>query len=188
MKLISLFFTALLAENIVLTKFLGLCPLLGNSRKEENAYKMGLMVVFTVVLSSFISYFFYYQILVPTNTTHLRTLIFIFTIASIVGSLEILIKRYMPTLYKSMGLYIPLITTNCAVLGVSILVIDHAFSLLETLVYSLGSSMGFLLVIYVFSTLRVKMENAPVLEEFKGTPIAFITLGIIALLFTRYGL
>lgn len=188
MKLISLFFTALLAENIVLTKFLGLCPLLGNSRREENAYKMGLMVVFTVVLSSLISYFFYYQILVPTNTTHLRTLVFIFTIASIVGSLEILIKRYMPSLYKSMGLYIPLITTNCAVLGVSILVIDNALSLVETLVYALGSSMGFLLVIYVFSTLRAKMENAPILEGFRGTPIALITLGIMALLFTRYGL
>lgn len=188
MKLISLFFTALLAENIVLTKFLGLCPLMGNSRREENAYKMGLMVVFTVILSSFISYFFYYQILVPTNTTHLRTLVFIFTIASIVGSLEILIKRYMPVLYKSMGLYIPLITTNCAVLGVSILIIDNMFSLLETLVYSLGSSLGFFLVIYVFATLRSKLENAPILEGFKGTPIAFITLGILALLFTRYGL
>lgn len=188
MRLISLFFTVLLTENIVLTKFLGLCPLMGNAKKEENAYKMGLLVVFTTVLSSIISYFFYYKILLPTETTHLRTLVFIFTIASIVGSLEIIIKRTMPILYKSMGLYIPLITTNCAVLGVSILTIDNAFSFLETFVYSLGSSLGFLLVIYVFSTLRVKLENAPIAEGFKGTPIAFITLGIIALLFTRYGL
>ncbi len=188
MKLISLFFTALLTENIVLTKFLGLCPLMGNSKKEENAYKMGLLVVITTVLSSIITYIFYFQILVPTNTTHLRTLVFIFTIASIVGILEILIKKYLPHVYRSMGLYIPLITTNCAVLGVSILTIDNAFSFLETVVYSLGSSMGFLLVIYVFSTLRMKLEKAPILEGFKGIPIAFITLGIIALLFTRYGL
>lgn len=188
MKLVSLFLTALLTENIILTKFLGLCPLMGNSKREEHAYKMGLLVVLTTVLSSIICYLFYYHILVPTEKTHLRTLVFIFTIASIVGTLEILIKKYFPSLYKSMGLYIPLITTNCAVLGVSILTIDHAFSFLETFVYAIGSSMGFLLVIYVFSTLRIKMDQAPILKGFKGTPIAFITLGIIALLFTRYGL
>ncbi len=188
MKLVSLFLTAFLTENIVLTKFLGLCPLMGNSKREENAYKMGILVVLTTVLSSIISYLFYYQILVPSNTIHLRTLVFIFTIASIVGILEILIKKYFSSLYKSMGLYIPLITTNCAVLGISILTIDNAFSFLETVIYSLGSSLGFLLVIYVFSTLRIKMDRAPILKGFQGIPIAFITLGIIALLFTRYGL
>jgi electron transport complex protein RnfA len=188
MKLISLFFTSFLAENIVLTKFLGLCPLIGNSNKRDNALKMGSLVVLTTVSSSLITYLFYHYILAPTNTTHLETLVFIFTIASIVGILEIVMKRFFKNIYQSLGIYLPLITTNCAILGVSLLCISNEFTLIETLVYAFGSSLGFLLVIYIFSTLREKMNKAPIPEGFKGLPIAFITLGIVAMLFSRYGL
>lgn len=188
MNLISLFVTAFLAENIVLTKFLGLCPIMGNSKNVKTATKMGFLVVLTTLLSSLISYFFYYKILVPTSTEYLETLIFVFTIASIVGVIEILVKYLSPKLYQSLGIYLPLITTNCSVLGVSLLVISNQFTLLETIVYAFGSSLGFLVVMYIFSNIRTRIDASPVPKGFKDAPIAFITLGIIALLFTRYGL
>lgn len=188
MKLISLFITACLTENIVLTKFLGLCPIMGTSKEEKVALKMGFLVTITTLLSSIISYFFYYQILVPNKTEYLKTLVFVFTIASIVGIIEILIRYLAPKLYRSLGIYLPLITTNCAILGVSLLVVDGGYSITESIVYAFGSGLGFLLVLYVFSTIRTRIESAEIPEGFKGAPIAFITLGIIALLFTRYGL
>lgn len=185
MNLISLFITSILTENIVLTKFLGICPFVGTSKKEETAFKMGIAVTIVVTLSSIITYLLYTYLLVPTDTTYLKTLMFILVIASLVQLLEIIIKRYSKNLYKAFGIYLPLITTNCAVLGITLLNINNGFNFSEMLIYSIGSSLGFTLVIYLFSTIREYLAKKDVPKIFKGAPIAFITAGIMALIFGR---
>lgn len=186
MNLISLFITGLLTSNIVLTKFLGICPFMGTSKKTKNAVFMGLLVMFVTCLSSLITYFIYYKILVPTNTTYLKTITFILIIASIVQLLEIVLKAFVPKMHKTLGLYLPLITTNCAVLGVTLLNINNGYNFLEMLIYSISSSLGFTLAIYIFSTIREKLNKSEVSENFKGTPIALIVVAIMALIFSRF--
>lgn len=185
MNLINLFITSLLTENIVLTKFLGICPFVGTSKKEDTAFKMGLAVTIVVTLSSIITYLLYTYLLVPTDTTYLKTLMFILVIASLVQLLEMIIKRYSKNLYKSFGIYLPLITTNCAVLGITLLNINNGFNFIQMLVYSIGSSLGFTFVIYLFATIREYLNNKDIPASFRGAPIAFITAGIIALVFGR---
>lgn len=186
MNLINLFIVSLLTENIVLTKFLGICPFVGTGNKEKNAIGMGLSVMLVVTLSSIITYFLYYNLLVPTNTEYLKTILFILVIASLVQLVEMLLKRYMPSLHKALGIYLPLITTNCAVLGITLLNITNNYSFIEMLVYSISSSLGFTLVIYIFSTIRERIEICDVPKSFKGYPIALITASIMALVFSRY--
>ena len=186
MNLISLFVTGLLTSNVVLNKFLGICPFIGTSKKTKNAINMGLSVMIVVVLSSVITYFIYYYVLIPTNTTYLKTIMFILVIASLVQILEILLKKFIPSVYKALGLYLPLITTNCAVLGIALLNIDSGYNLVEMLVYSFSASLGFTLVIYIFSTIRERIEQCDVPESFKGTPIALIVAAIMALIFSRF--
>lgn len=186
MNLISLFIMSILAENIVLMKFLGICPFVGTSSKEKSAFGMGCAVTIVVTLSSIITYFLYYYVLEPTNTTYLKTLAFVLVVACMVQMIEMLIKRWYPMLYKSLGIYLPLITTNCSVLGILLLNISNHYSFIEMLVYSIGSSIGFTLVIYVFSSIREKLERRCVPCCFKGYPIALITASIMALLFSRY--
>jgi len=185
LNLISLFITSILTGNVVLNKFLGICPFIGTSNREKNALGMGVSVSIVVTISSILTYLIYHYILVPTNTTYLRTIIFILIIASLVQLIEILLKKYFNSLYKALGLYLPLITTNCAVLGIALLNIDHSF--LEVIVFSIGSSLGFTLVIYIFSTIRERMETAHIPKSFQGYPIALITAAIMALIFSRYG-
>jgi len=181
MNLISLFISSILTENIVLTKFLGLCPFMGTSSNEKDALGMGIAVTFIITLSSIVTYLIYYFILVPTNTIYLMTIMFILVIACMVQILTLIIKKYFKKLYSSLGIYLPLITTNCAVLGITLLNIHSDFSFLEMVIYSLGSSIGFCLVIYLFSTIR---ENLNAIDSFKGYPIAFVTAGIMALIFS----
>lgn len=185
-NILSIFITALIGENVVLSKFLGLCPFIGNSSKEKNAIGMGLSVMIVITLSSIITYFINYYLLVPTNSTYLQTLIFILVISSFVQILDIVLKRFIPNLHKSLGIYLPLITTNCAVLGVVLLNINNSYNFFEMLAYSIGSSLGFTLVIYIFAVLREKIENSNIPTCLKGYPIAFITASIMAILFTRY--
>lgn len=185
MNLINLFITSLLTENIVLTKFLGICPFVGTSKKEDTAFKMGVAVTIVVTLSSIITYLLYTYLLVPTDTTYLKTLMFILVIASLVQLLEMIIKRYSKNLYKAFGIYLPLITTNCAVLGITLLNINNGFNFIQMLVYSIGSSLGFTFVIYLFATIREYLNNKDIPDSFKGAPIAFITAGIMALVFGR---
>ena len=184
MNLISLFITSLLTENIVLTKFLGLCPFFGNSSKEKTAISMGICVTLITILSSIITYFIYNFILVPTNTTYLKTLMLILVIASLVQLLILIIKNKYKKIYKSLGIYLSLITTNCAVMGVVLLGINNNYNFIETVVYSLGSSLGFMLVLYVFSTIRERLKNVP--KCFQGIPIALVIASIMALIFERY--
>lgn len=187
MSLISIFITSILTGNIVLTKFLGICPFVGTSNREKNALGMGISVMSIVTISSILTYLIYYYILIPTDTTYLRTISFILVIASMVQITEMILKKYFDRLYKSLGLYLPLITTNCAVLGITLLNINSSYNFLQMLIFSIGSSLGFTLVIYVFSTIREKIETSDVPDSFKGYPIALITAAIMALLFSRYG-
>lgn len=188
MTLINLFVTSLLTQNIVLNKFLGICPFMGTSKSEKNALHMGMSVTFVITLSSVITYLLYNFVLVPTNTEYLKTIMFILVISSVVQILDIVLKKYFQNIHKTLGLYLPLITTNCAVLGITLLNITNEYNLLEVLVYSIGSSLGFTLVIYVFSTIRERLEQANIPESFKGTPIALITAFIMSLLFMRFTL
>ena len=186
MSLISIFITGLLTSNVVLIKFLGICPFIGTSRKTKNALSMGLSVMLVVTISSILTYLIYYYILVPTDTTYLKTIMFILVIASMVQLLEIILKRYIPSVYKALGLYLPLITTNCAVLGIALLNISSEYSFIEMLVYSVSASLGFTLVIYIFSSMRERIEQCNVPESFKGTPIALLTAAIMSLIFSRF--
>lgn len=186
MNLINLFITSILTENIVLTKFLGICPFIGTSNKRKSAISMGFAVTLVITLSSIITYLLYYNLLVPTKTEYLKTMLFILVIASLVQLLEILLKKYSKKIYDMLGIYLPLITTNCAVLGIVLLNITNNYSFVEMLVYSVSSSLGFTFVIYLFSSMREKIDSSEVPTPFKGYPIALITAAIMALLFSRY--
>lgn len=180
MNLISLFITSILTGNIVLTKFLGICPFIGNSNNRKNALMMGVSVTLVITLSSIITYLLYYYVLVPTDTTYLKTIVFILVIASMVQALIIILKNKFKSIYDSLGIYLPLITTNCAVLGVALDNISAGYNFIESVVAGLAVSIGFTIVIYVFATIRERLEIADVPESFKGTPIALITAGIMA--------
>ena len=186
MNLISIAIAGLLTSNVVLTKFLGICPFIGTSKNKKNALNMGLSVMIVVVLSSIITYFIYYKILVPTNTTYLKTIMFILVIASLVQTLELFLKRFFKKIYSSLGLYLPLITTNCCVLGIVLLNIESSYNLYEMLVYSVSASLGFVLVIYVFSSIRQRLDKCDVPACFKGTPIALILAAIMSIIFMRF--
>lgn len=186
MKLISIFLSAFLVENVVLTKFLGLCPFLGTSNTKKNAISMGLSVTTVTVLSSIITYLIYYLILEPTNSTYLTNTMFIFVIASNVQILETIIKKKNKKLYENLGIYLPLITTNCAVLGINLLNISNNYNLIETIIYSLGSSLGFTFILYLFSTIREELDKKEINNNYKGVPLALITIAIMAMLFARF--
>ena len=182
----KIFISSLIAENIILTRFLGMCSFLGTTNKEKNAIGMGLSVSFVMISSTFITYLINKYILIPTNSTYLQTITYILVIACFVQITELVIKKYFKKLYKSLGIYLPLITTNCAVLGVVLLNINNNYNLLETIIFSLGSSIGFMLVISIFATIRERLSEINVPKRFEGVPIAFITASIMALIFTRY--
>ena len=186
MNLINLLITSIFSSNIVLSRFLGICPFMGSSKSVKNAINMGLSVIFVVTLSSILSYFIYYKILIPTNTTYLKTVMFVLVIACIVQAFELILKKTNKKLYNLLGIYLPLITTNCAVLGVVLLNINNNYNLLETIIFSLGSSIGFMLVISIFATIRERLSEINVPKRFEGVSIAFITASIMALIFTRY--
>ncbi len=186
MGIVSLFISSILVQNIVLTRFLGICPFVGVSNKEKSAIGMGAAVMFVVTISGIITYFINQLILIPTETTYLRTIVFVLVIASFVQLTEIIIKRFFPVLYELLGIYLPLITSNCAVLGIILINVFSNYNLIETIIYSIGSSVGFVLVIYIFSTIRERLEEAPIIKSFQGYPIALITAGIMALIFSRY--
>lgn len=186
MNLVSLFLLAFLTENVVLTKFLGICPFVGTSSREKSALGMGMAVCGVMTLSSILTYLIYHFLLIPTDTEYLMTIMFILVIACMVQMLSILMKRFFPAFYRSLGIYLPLITTNCAVLGVTLLNIASGFHFLEMLVFSIGSSLGFTFVIYVFASVRERILKSPIPKSFEGYPIAFITAAIMVMLFARF--
>lgn len=182
----SIFITALIAENIILTKFLGICSFLGTANKEKNAIGMGLSVSFVVIISTILTFLINKYILIPTNSTYLQTITFILVIACFVQIAEIIIKKCFRELYDSLGIYLPLITTNCAVFGIILLNAKMNYTLLEALVNSLGSCLGFIIVLYIFAGNREKLGKNDIISSFKGIPIALITAGIMALIFARF--
>lgn len=188
MNLISIFFASVITENIILTKFLGICPFLGTSGREKGALGMGLSVTFVVFVSGLITYVLYHYVLVPTETEYLRTLLFVLVIASMVQSIDLVIKKKYPKIHELMGIFLPLIAANCAVLGITFLVVDYQYNIWETMVFTLGSGIGFTGLIYIYATIREKLAQRPVLPSFQGVPIALIIAGIMAMLFGRYGL
>ena len=185
MDLLIIFLSLAISQNILLTKFLGICPFLGVSGKIKSAFSMGMAVIFVIFSASVLSKVVYDNVLVPLEISFLRTVVFILVIASLVQFLEILIKKYLPQMYKSFGVYLPLITTNCAVLGTAFLVIDNGYTMSETMVAALGVSVGFTLVMVIFASLREKIESGPVPEGFKGIPIALVTATVMAILFSN---
>lgn len=186
MKLIVLLLTSILVENVILSKFLGLCPFVGASKDSSSSLKMGISLTLVMVTASIINYFLYYYVLKPFNMEYLKSIVFILIIALTVQVLSLIIKKTSPYFYEKLGIYLPLLTTNCAIFGTVLLSINTNYNLIETIINALGSGLGFILVITIFSSIKNRIDKAPVLNGFKGFPIAFITAGIMALIWTRY--
>lgn len=173
--------TSMLIDNVVLSRFYGICPFLGVSKKVKSSLGMGLAVVFVIVLATLICWPLYNYVLVPAGIAFMDTVAYILVIASLVQLVGLFIKKHSPSLYKNLGIYLPLITTNCAVLGVAQGNTDQGLSFLESLGNGLGTSIGFLLIIVTFSCIRVRLESANTPKAFKGLPIALITAAIMAI-------
>lgn len=186
-KIIALAFTAFIAENIILTQFLGICPFLGVSKKRSSALGMGFAVLFVMLISSMVTWVLYTYVLEVLEIAYMKTIVFIIVIASLVQMVETFIKKISPALYKALGIYLPLITTNCAVLGVALKNIANVHNFGETVVYTTFIGLGFILVMFIFSMLREKIDRAPVPKAFQGIPIALIVAAILAIIFSRFG-
>ena len=187
MTIFTILFTAALVNNFVLSQFMGICPFLGVSKKVETAAGMGGAVVFVITIASLCTSILYNYLLVPAQLEYLNTIVFILVIAALVQFVEMVLKKMMPALYKSLGVYLPLITTNCAVLGVALLSVQNEYGVLESVVNGIGASLGFLLAIVLMAGIREKLENSNIPEAFKGTPIVLITAGPMAIAFCGFG-
>jgi len=179
----QIFIGALLINNVLLFRFLGLCPFFGVSNAVGTATGMSGAVVFVMLLASLVTWALYNLVLAPLGLVFLRTAVFILVIASLVQFVEMYLKKYMRTLYSSLGIYLPLITTNCAILGVTFLSIDYRFSLLDSTIFAIGSGLGFGLVIILFAAIRERLNDAPISRSFRGYPIAFIAASLVSLAF-----
>ena len=173
--------SSMLIDNVVLSRFYGICPFLGVSKKVNSSLGMGLAVVFVIVLATVICWPLYNFVLVPAGIPFMDTVAYILVIASLVQLVGLFIKKFSPSLYKSLGIYLPLITTNCAVLGVAQSNTDQGLTFLSSLANGIGTSIGFLLIIVVFSCIRVRLETSNTTKAFKGLPIALITAALMAI-------
>lgn len=183
-ELLTLFLSTVLINNIILSQFLGMCPFMGVSKNRSSALGMGFAVLFVIVGSSIITYFLYHGVLVTFGLEYLQLITFILVIACFVQFTELFLKKFSPALYKSLGIFLPLITTNCAVLAVALENITKKYTIVETLVNSIGVSVGFMLVLYIFSTIRERLDmNTKTPKAFLGNPLALITAGLMALAF-----
>ncbi len=178
--------SAVLVNNYVLTKFLGICPFLGVSGKLETAIGMSFAVMFVMTLASTASWIIQQLILIPFDIMYLQTVFFILIIAALVQFVEMVMHKTSPVLYQGLGIFLPLITTNCAVLGVAILNVQQDYSFFASVLYGFGAAVGFGLVLVLFSGLRERLEAAPIPEVFKGSPITLITAGMMALAFMGF--
>ncbi len=190
--LVSILLSAILTDNYVLAKFLGICPFLGVSEKVSTAMGMSTAVTFVMLLSTAATWPIYQYILVPNDLGYLQTIVFILIIAVLVQFVETVLKKFMPGLYKALGIYLPLITTNCAVLGVTILVIDKGaadpanYGYVQALVNSVGSGLGFMLAMFLFAGVRQKMESSDIPKFLKGLPITLIAASLLAVSFLGF--
>ena len=177
---------AILVNNVVLAQFLGICPFLGVSSKVETSLGMGAAVTFVMALTSVVAWSIQTYVLVPLGIEYMQTIVFILVIAALVQMVEIMLKKVSPSLYQALGIFLPLITTNCAVLGVAILMISKEFNLLQSIVYSVATAIGFALALVLFAGIRERLELEDVPKAVQGVPVALITAGILAMAFMGF--
>ena len=178
--------STILVNNFVLVKFLGLCPFMGVSKKMDTAIGMGFATTFVLTLASITSYLINTYLLIPLELEYLRTIAFIVTVAAVVGFTELVVNKTSPVLHQSLGVFLPLITTNCAVLGVALLNVGASNSFLQSAVYGFGAAVGFSFVLVLFSGIRERIESADVPKIFQGVPIALITAGLMSMAFMGF--
>ena len=184
--LLLLMLSAVLIENIIFSKFMGCCPFLGVSENPETALGMGCAVTFVMTLSSAVTYLVYHYILEPFDLTYLKTIAFILIIASLVQFIEMFLNKFMPSLYSALGIYLPLITTNCAVLGAALINIESGYNFIYSVVFGFSAAIGFTLAIVLFAGVRARLAFTDPPKMFKGIPLALITAGLIAMAFTGF--
>lgn len=188
-EIFSIITAAALTENYILAKFLGICPFIGISKRLKTAFGMSLAVVFVMVISTAVTYPIYKYVLEPNGLTYLQTIVFILVIAALVQLVEIFMKKIFPPLYNALGIYLPLITTNCAVLGITMLVIDKSgvgYGYPEALANAFGSGLGYMLAMVLFAGVRERLENADIPQALKGLPITLVSAALLAVSFSGF--
>lgn len=183
---ISIFITAVFVNNIILSQFLGICPFLGVSKKTSSALGMGAAVTFVMLLATIVTYLLQVYLLERFQLGYMQTIVYILVIAALVQMLEIILKKVSPTLYQALGVFLPLITTNCAILGVAILVIQKDYSLVESVIYAISTAIGFTLALTIFAGIREQLNLNDIPKAMKGIPIALITAGLLAMAFMGF--
>ena len=186
MSYVGIIITFVLIENFILTQFLGLCPFIGVSRKMDSAVGMGFAVIFVMSMASLITWVIYNLILVPLNIAFLQTITFILIIAALVQFVEMVVQKISPPLYKALGIYLPLITTNCAVMGIALIAVRNNYNAPESFIAGFAAGAGFFLAIVVMSSIRERLDKEWVPKPFRGIPIAFVTAGLMALAFMAF--
>lgn len=186
MEYILIIISAVFINNIVLARFLGICPFLGVSKNLSTAVGMGGAVVFVMTIATIFTYLIYHYVLIPFSIGYLQTVAYILVIAFLVQVVEIILKKTAPELYQALGVFLPLITTNCTILGVAILVIQKEYNLLESVVFAIGNALGFTLAIVIFSSLREQLSDVDLPEAMKGIPAALIVASILAMAFMGF--
>lgn len=185
-NLFAIFISMALINNLVLSKFLGLCPFFGVSKKLSSAVSMGLAVIMVMVAASIVSWILFFHLLIPFGIGYMSTVIFILVIASLVQILELAIRRTNVSLYNALGIYLPLITTNCAVLGITFINVRTGYNLIETIVSALGAGVGFTLVLVMMSGIRERLDLADIPKSFKGIPVAFLVAMMLGICFIAF--
>lgn len=185
-ELLLILVSTVFVNNFVLARFLGACPFMGVSKKVDTSLGMGMAVIVVMSIASVVTWFFQYKVLIPIEIEYLQTTAFVLIIASLVQMVEIILHKTSPKLYQSLGIFLPLMTTNCAVLGVAVLNIQKSYTLLESFVFSLGAGLGFTLAMWLFAGLRERLELSQVPKSFQGVPIALITAGLLSLAFMGF--
>ena len=186
MEYIIIVISAIFVNNIILSQFMGICPFLGVSTKVGTSVGMGAAVTFVMFISSMVSYLIQYHILVPLHIEFMQTIVFILVIAALVQMVEIILKKVSPSLYQALGIFLPLITTNCAVLGIAILLVQKGFGFGESVVFATSTALGFTLALVLFAGIRERLELENVPAAMKGVPIALLTAGILAMAFMGF--
>ena len=185
-EMILILIGSALVNNVVLSQFLGLCPFLGVSKKTKTAASMGAAVISVIMIASAVTYAVHYMVLVPLGMEYMQTIVFILVIAALVQMIEMMLKKVSPAIYSALGVYLPLITTNCAVLGVAITNIQNGSTFAESMMNSLGTSVGFLVAIVIMAGIRERLEGNDIPKAFQGMPIVLITSGLMAIAFCGF--
>ena len=186
MNLMAIIFVAILANNIVLNQFLGICPYLGVSKRVETSLGMGMAVVFVMTLAAIVTWIVYNVLLVPFDLVYLRTIAFILVIASLVQFVEIVLKKTNPTLFRALGIYLPLITTNCAILGVALLNVQAGHNIIQTIVYAIAAAIGFTIALVIMAGIRERLDLANISSLLRGAAVTLVSAGILSLAFMGF--